>query len=105
MRKLLINTLLATLLCLPLSACTIHKLDVQQGNVLNDAAIENLKIGMNKGQVRFILGTPLIQDPFHAERWDYIYLLKPGKPGAKTERKQVTVYFEDDVLVKIDRML
>ncbi len=88
-----------------LLACTIHRIDVQQGNIIKPEQIEQLKPGLSKRQVRFIMGSPMIQDPFHNERWDYVYTLQPGNVRKIEERQLVTVYFENDVLVKIDKRL
>ena len=88
-----------------LSACTIHRLDVQQGNIIKDDMLEQLIPGISKRQVRFIMGTPLIQDPFHKDRWDYVFTMQPGDKRKITEYRRVTVYFKDDKLVKIDKHL
>ena len=88
-----------------LSACASwlpepHKLDLQQGNTVKLAQLESLEIGMTKIEVRKIMGSPMLADPFHTQRWDYIYRFIPNKGF---ERKSLlTLYFEDDVLVKID---
>jgi len=95
MRKLLIFSML---LASVLSACAIHRPDVQQGNVLTKEMTDQLKPGISKRQVTFILGTPLVEDPFHSDRWDYLYLLAPGEPGAAKQFKRVTVYFKGDAL-------
>ena len=86
-------------------ACTIHRVDVQQGNIIKPEQLEQLKPGISKRQVRFIMGTPLIQDPFHSDRWDYVYTLQPGHLRKITERQRVTIYFEGDKLVKIDKKM
>ncbi len=77
-----------------------HKLDLQQGNTIKLAQLEAISIGMPKSEVRKILGSPMLSDPFHNQRWDYIYRFIPNKGF---ERKSLlTLYFEDDVLVRID---
>ena len=86
-----------------LGACTIHRLDVQQGNIIKEEQVSKLKLGISKRQVRFIMGTPLIQDPFHANRWDYVFTDQPGTERKIVEYQRVTVYFENDKLSKIDR--
>lgn len=86
------------------SACSIYRVDVQQGNVLTDEAVSSLKVGMTKRQVRFLLGTPPIADPFHADRWDYVYYLrKQGKPDPNERR--LTLTFQGDTLSHIDSHL
>ena len=88
-----------------LSACAewlpeAHKLDLQQGNTVKLAQLEAISIGMPKSEVRKIMGSPMLSDPFHNQRWDYIYRFIPNKGF---ERKSLlTLYFKDDVLVRID---
>lgn len=98
MRTILINLLF--LIILPLSGCSVYKVDVQQGNVLEQEQLEKLKVGMKKNQVIFLLGTPLLTDPFHKNRWDYVYAFKPG--GKKIASKSLTLFFDGETLVKID---
>jgi len=61
-------------------------MDINQGNILEDDRMAQLKLGMSKEQVRFLLGTPMLDDMFHADRWDYIYFHKAGK-DAPLQRK------------------
>ena len=70
-----------------------YKIDVQQGNVLTQEMVSQLKPGLTKDQVRFVLGTPVLADVFHANRWDYVYRLQEGSTGAVEERK-FTVFFD-----------
>lgn len=77
-----------------------YKIDVQQGNHVTQDMVEKLKPGMTKSQVRFILGTPLVTDMFHADRWDYFYSYQKG--GKITEQRRITVLFDKDVLKKIE---
>lgn len=84
---------------LGLSAC-IYIPDVQQGNVITQEMIDKLRPGLSPQQVRFVLGTPLVSDPFHKARWDYLYSFRDGK--TKTiERRRLTVIFEDGKLARI----
>jgi len=99
MSKLSVSLLLISFLSL--SACTIHRLDVQQGNIIKDEMVEQLKIGNSKRQVRFVMGSPLLTDPFHQNRWDYVFTDQPGTARKVTERRHISLYFEDDKLVKI----
>lgn len=113
MRKNLIyGWLLATLhLTVGLTAITLsgceswlpeaHKIDIQQGNQVNIEDLDRLKIGMTKQQVKYLLGTPLLQDAFHQNRWDYLYYIQPGKQSARQSR--VSLYFDGDTLSRIDR--
>ncbi len=96
--------LLLLLLFLPLTHCTYlpslpYKIDIQQGNVVTDEMVAKLKPGMTRSQVRFTLGTPLVIDIFHGDRWDYIYRTAPG--GRVAEEKKLTVFFQDDRLSHI----
>lgn len=78
----------------------VHRIDVQQGNIVTQEMVDQLKPGMTKRQVQFTLGSPMIVDVFHQERWDYLYRMTPGK-GA-IEQKRVTLHFKDDALVQIE---
>lgn len=77
-----------------------YRIDVQQGNVVTQDMVSQLKPGMSREQVKFILGTPLVADMFHADRWDYIYLLEHGKGGV--DERKLTVYFKEDSLLRLD---
>jgi outer membrane protein assembly factor BamE len=77
-----------------------HKIDVQQGNFIDHTMLAKLKPEMTRSQVRFVLGTPLITDPFHPDRWDYVYLT--GKAGSVRSQSRVTVVFEGDKLRRIE---
>jgi len=72
----------------------VHKIDVPQGNFIEQDQINQLRPGMNQQQVRFIMGTPMLDDSFNKNRWDYIYRFKPGY--GDTIVKQATIYFNDD---------
>lgn len=90
------------LLCAAALGGCVYKVDILQGNHLDEGAIEQVKAGMTRSQVRFILGTPMIKDPFHADRWDYVYYFKKG--GANDpERRRLVVYFENDAVLRLDR--
>ncbi len=82
------------------TGCDPHRIDVQQGNRIKPEVFSQLKTGMTRSQVVFLLGTPLLQDPFHNNRWDYIYYMKPGNDKAKKSR--LTLHFEGDILAVID---
>lgn len=87
---------------LVLSGCSVHKIDIQQGNVITQEMFEKLKIGMEKKRVEGILGTPLITDPFHRDRWDYVYIYKAGDTDDR-QSARLTLYFEGKRLTKIDK--
>ncbi len=80
---------------------TPYRMDVQQGNVITQEMVDQLKPGMTKAQVRFLLGTPLITDPFHPDRWDYFYSLRKGRSETPATR-HLTVIFRNDVLVRLE---
>ena len=79
---------------------TPYRIDIQQGNFISQEMVAQLKPGMSKEQVRLALGTPLLTDIFHADRWDYVYWRE--KPGAKREQRKLTVFFEDGKLTRLD---
>jgi outer membrane protein assembly factor BamE len=92
--------LLALILLSPvLSSCTTYKIDIRQGNLVTPDMREKLKAGMTKQQVRYVLGTPMVNDAFHPNRWDYAYRLERG--GKITESQNMTLYFEGDNLARI----
>ncbi len=84
-----------------LSACSVHKIDIQQGNVITQEMFEKLKIGMDKARVELTLGAPLIVDPFRRDRWDYVYIYEAGNTD-EHQSAHLTVYFENNQLSKID---
>ena len=77
-----------------------HRIDVQQGNALDQESIARLKPGLSRSQVRFLLGTPLVVDPFRNDRWDYVYLYY--KAGRLAEQKRISLFFEGDTLVRME---
>lgn len=79
-----------------LTSC-VYKVDVEQGNIISQEMIDQLEPNMNKRQVRYVLGTPLVVDVFHQDRWDYIYSFQPG--GEIREQKRISVLFENERLV------
>ncbi|WP_431482744.1 outer membrane protein assembly factor BamE [Pseudomonas solani] len=70
----------------------VYKIDIQQGNVVTQDMIDQLKPGMTRRQVRFIMGNPLITDTFHANRWDYLYSIQPG--GGERQQERVSLMFD-----------
>ncbi|NNJ91726.1 MAG: outer membrane protein assembly factor BamE [Gammaproteobacteria bacterium] len=77
----------------------MYRPDIQQGNVITQEMINQLKPGMSKRQVTYILGTPGLVDSFHQDRWDYIYTLKEN--AQDIEQKNLTIFFENDQLTRI----
>lgn len=76
-----------------LAGC-VYRMDIQQGNYLDGHTVRELKVGMTRAQVRYLLGTPMIQDVFDTDRWDYIYYFKRGYVHRPIESR-VTVFFHD----------
>jgi outer membrane protein assembly factor BamE len=79
---------------------TPYRMEIQQGNFVSQEMVAQLKPGMTKDQVRFILGTPMVTDIFHADRWDYIYWREAS--NGRRESRKVTVLFENGQLARID---
>ena len=75
----------------------VYKMDIHQGNIVSQEMVDQLRPGMNKRQVNFIMGTPLLQDTFHDDRWDYLYSNEPG--GQTRLQKRITLVFEKDELM------
>lgn len=84
-----------------LSGC-VYRLTVQQGNLVDADKVEQIAIGMTRKQVRFLLGSPMVDDPFHEERWDYIYYVRQGRKDPY-EKHWITVYFAGNSVERIDR--
>ena len=92
--------LLAGCQSVTLPGLSAHKIDIQQGNVVTQDMVAKLKPGMSRSQVRFALGTPLIADPFHPNRWDYVYVMH--KKGKLVAQRRIVAVFQDDKLVRIE---
>lgn len=99
-KLVLLSLLLSSCGYLHTPALTPYKMDIRQGNYVTPEMREKLKLGMTRSQVRYVLGTPMVSDPFHANRWDYVYRLEQG--GEIVEKQNLTVYFEGDNLVRVD---
>ena len=80
----------------------VYRVNIQQGNFLEAKAVDQVTVGMTRSQVRFLLGTPMIADAFHSDRWDYLYYFKAGKTQ-KVERRQFVVYFSDEKVARTER--
>lgn len=77
-------------------------MNIQQGNLVDQEAIEQVRVGMTRSQVQFLLGTPMIADPFHADRWDYPYYFVRGRQR-EVYRRWFTVHFENDRVASIEQ--
>jgi outer membrane protein assembly factor BamE len=85
-----------------LAAGCVYRIDIQQGNVLEDDTIDQVEVGMSQSAVQFLLGTPMLADPFHTDRWDYPYYLRRGRAN-NAQRRWVVVYFDDGRVTHIER--
>ncbi|VAW82123.1 Outer membrane beta-barrel assembly protein BamE [hydrothermal vent metagenome] len=114
MQKLLIS--ISVIASLFLAACSsdpivnrlpfVYRIDIQQGNVITPEMVNQVRMGMSKRQVQFILGAPMLIDPFHAERWDYVHRYNPGSDGtAPASNQRITLKFEDDRVAQISGTL
>src|SRR5262245_16631522 len=90
--RVLAAPLLGLLASLMLSAC-VYSIDIQQGNLLESKDIDRVAVGMTRVQVRSLLGTPMVSDPFEGERWDYVYYLKANR-SREVVKQHIVVFFE-----------
>ncbi len=100
-RFVLMRTTLGLSLAVGASAC-VYRINIQQGNFLDQAAVEQVKVGMTRSQVHYLLGTPMVADSFNKQRWDYIYYLKKGRTK-HVDSRRVTVYFDGEKVAKLDK--
>jgi outer membrane protein assembly factor BamE len=101
--------LLVAASCALITACSYkpsfineYKIDIQQGNVLSQEMVSQLKPGQTKDQVRFLLGTPLVADIFHQQRWDYVYRYQNGQTGRVESRKFAVFFDAEGRLERVD---
>jgi outer membrane protein assembly factor BamE len=96
------QALLMAALLISASGCSnlefpwVYRLNIDQGNIITQEMVDQLKPGMTRDQVKFVMGSPLVVDAFHENRWDYVYTLRDGK--GKTTRQNLTVLFTNDTL-------
>lgn len=93
---------LAAFVLAALSAC-VHRIDIQQGNFLDQEDIDRIAVGMTRVQVRALLGTPMVADPFQSTRWDYVYYFKQGRLRKPVQRHFIVHFDAADKVEKIDR--
>ena len=74
----------------------VYRLNIPQGNIITQDMVDQLRPGLTKRQVNFIMGTPLVKDTFNQDRWDYLYSFQPG--GGERVQERLTIYFENDQL-------
>jgi outer membrane protein assembly factor BamE len=78
----------------------VYRIDIPQGNIITQEMVDQLRPGLTKRQVNFILGTPLVRDTFNQDRWDYVYSYQPG--GGERLQERLTVFFEDGMLTRFE---
>ena len=98
MRKLV--PILLLLMTLAFASGCVYRATISQGNLIKQEDLDQVEIGMTRNQVRFLLGTPLVDDPFHQSRWDYVYFIRVGRQDA-TFKRWVTIEFEGDIVSEI----
>jgi len=86
---------------LPLPGFGSYRMEIQQGNFVSQEMVSQLKPGMSRDQVRFVMGTPLISDSFHADRWDYVFRRQKAN-STELEQRTLAVFFEDGKLKRVD---
>lgn len=94
------SALLASCSTSYLPTFTPYKVEIRQGNLITQDMRAKIKVGMSQSQVKAALGAPLISDPYHANRWDYVYSLE--QQGKVVENQRLTLYFKNDKLSRID---
>jgi outer membrane protein assembly factor BamE len=94
------TVLFVAFFCLAIASGCVYRPAVSQGNLIKQEDLDQVEIGMTKNQVRFLLGTPMIDDPFTRNRWDYVYYLKIGRKDA-SQKRWVSVFYADDVVSEI----
>jgi outer membrane protein assembly factor BamE len=97
--------ILPLLLALALAACGVslspHRIEIQQGNYVTQEMVAQLKPGMTRDQVRFVLGTPLVADIFHAARWEYVFVRQRAN-SREVEHRRLSVFFSDNKLDRVE---
>lgn len=78
-----------------------YRIEIQQGNYVTQEMVAQLKPGLNRDQVRFIVGTPMVSDIFHQDRWDYVFMRQPAN-GGEVEARRIAVFFEDGKLKRVE---
>lgn len=84
------------------SGCSIHKIDIQQGNIVSQEMMAQLKVGMKRDEIERLMGRPLVIDPFRHDRWDYIHSFKSGKDNSPRKQYRITLFFDGEQLTRID---
>lgn len=100
MRFSVIAILLSALI---LSSACVYRQDIPQGNFFKQEDVDKLEIGMTRNQVRFVMGSPMIDDPFQPDRWDYVMYVDSQVEARNTYRR-VTVFFEGNTLARVEKV-
>lgn len=103
-RSRLLLTLISVAVVSGLLSGCVYRPTISQGNLIKAEDLEEVRVGMTRNQVRFLLGTPMIDDPFHRDRWDYVYYIKVGRKATAAKR-WTSVVFDDDRVSEIHRDL
>jgi len=98
MRKTILLFLAFT--CLSVASGCVYRATVSQGNLIKQEDLDQVEVGMTQKQVRFLLGTPMIDDPFSRNRWDYVYYLKIGR-GDAGQKRWVSIFFAEEMVSEI----
>jgi len=96
-----ITALLVCVIVVSSGCLRAYRPNIQQGNIVTTDMLESLEQGMSRREVRYVLGSPMIEDPFHADRWDYVYTLREGR-SKKRKQSTITVVFDNDRLASVE---
>ena len=98
----MVNKLIFITLLSLLSACSswVYRIDIPQGNFLDKKSVDKLQLGMTKEQVKFVIGSPVVEDSFENNTWHYVYQFKSGRSEDLNQQKRFIIIFEDNILTK-----
>lgn len=102
--RFLIRALLLALLALSAGTGCVYRMNVQQGNLLEESAVNQVEVGMTRSQVQFLLGTPMIADAFQRDRWDYPFYFRQGR-NRQVVQHWFVVFFEGDRVIRMERRI
>jgi outer membrane protein assembly factor BamE len=101
--RLPIGRLIVLLLLAGLLEGCIYRMNIQQGNYLEGKTVDKVEVGMTRTQVRYLLGTPMVPEPFNKDRWDYLYYFNSGHRLRKPEQRHLVVFFKEDKVARLER--
>ncbi|OFE13787.1 hypothetical protein PHACT_12120 [Pseudohongiella acticola] len=105
----MLRTLILLVATLSFAACSsiplpqfpgVYKIGISQGNIITQEMVDQLEPGMTRRQVVFVMGTPLVRDPYNQDRWDYVFNYQPG--GGERGQERMTLYFDNDLLSRFE---